>query len=57
MPEPLTITDAAGFIRRGELTPVELLDQCLARIDRYESTGAGVGRTSTATAPASRPSG
>jgi Asp-tRNA(Asn)/Glu-tRNA(Gln) amidotransferase A subunit family amidase len=36
MPEPMTITDAAGFIRRGELTPVELLDQCLARIDRYE---------------------
>src|ERR1051325_2683068 len=36
MPEPTTITDAAGFIRRGELTPVELLEQCLARIDRYE---------------------
>lgn len=36
MPEPLTITEAAGFIRRGELTPVELLEQCLARIDRYE---------------------
>jgi Asp-tRNA(Asn)/Glu-tRNA(Gln) amidotransferase A subunit family amidase len=36
MPEPLTITGAAGFIRRGELTPVELLEQCLARIDRYE---------------------
>jgi aspartyl-tRNA(Asn)/glutamyl-tRNA(Gln) amidotransferase subunit A len=36
MPEPLTITEAAGFIRRGELTPVELLDQCFERIDRYE---------------------
>src|SRR5438552_13081773 len=36
MPEPRTITEAAEFIRRGELTPVELLDQCLARIDRYE---------------------
>ena len=36
MPEPMTITDAAGFIRRGELTPVGLLEQCLARIDRYE---------------------
>jgi aspartyl-tRNA(Asn)/glutamyl-tRNA(Gln) amidotransferase subunit A len=36
MPEPLTITDAAGFIRKGELTPVELLEQCLSRIDRYE---------------------
>jgi Asp-tRNA(Asn)/Glu-tRNA(Gln) amidotransferase A subunit family amidase len=32
----MTITDAAGFIRRGELTPSELLEQCLARIDRYE---------------------
>jgi len=32
----MTITDAAGFIRRGELTPVELLEQCLARVDRYE---------------------
>lgn len=36
MPEPLTITEAAGFIRAGELTPSELLEQCLARIDRYE---------------------
>jgi aspartyl-tRNA(Asn)/glutamyl-tRNA(Gln) amidotransferase subunit A len=36
MPEPRTITDAAGFIRRGELTPSELLEQCLARVDRYE---------------------
>src|SRR5262245_4867483 len=36
MPEPMTITDAAGFTRRGALTPVELLEQCLARIDRYE---------------------
>jgi aspartyl-tRNA(Asn)/glutamyl-tRNA(Gln) amidotransferase subunit A len=34
--EPLTITEAAGFIRRGELTPSELLEQCFARIDRYE---------------------
>ena len=32
----MTITDAAGFIRRGELTPTELLEQCLARVDRYE---------------------
>ena len=37
MPEPRTITEAAGFIRRGELTPSELLEQCLARIDRYEA--------------------
>jgi Asp-tRNA(Asn)/Glu-tRNA(Gln) amidotransferase A subunit family amidase len=36
MPEPLTITEAAEFIRRGELSPSELLEQCLARIDRYE---------------------
>jgi len=37
MPEPRTITEAAEFIRRGELSPLDLLDQCLARIDRYES--------------------
>jgi aspartyl-tRNA(Asn)/glutamyl-tRNA(Gln) amidotransferase subunit A len=36
MPEPRTITEAAEFIRRGELSPVELLEQCLARIDKYE---------------------
>jgi Asp-tRNA(Asn)/Glu-tRNA(Gln) amidotransferase A subunit family amidase len=33
---PMTITEAAEFIRRGELTPSDLLEQCLARIDRYE---------------------
>ena len=31
---PMTITAAAERIRRGDLTPVELLDVCLARIDR-----------------------
>ena len=36
MPEPRTITEAAEFIRRGELTPLDLLNQCLARIDRFE---------------------
>jgi aspartyl-tRNA(Asn)/glutamyl-tRNA(Gln) amidotransferase subunit A len=36
MAEPLTITDAAALIRAGALTPSELLEQCLARIDRYE---------------------
>jgi Asp-tRNA(Asn)/Glu-tRNA(Gln) amidotransferase A subunit family amidase len=36
MPDPLTITEAAGFIQRGELTPSELLEQCFSRIDRYE---------------------
>jgi Asp-tRNA(Asn)/Glu-tRNA(Gln) amidotransferase A subunit family amidase len=36
MPEPRTITEAAELIRRGELTPAELLDQCLARVDRHE---------------------
>ncbi|VTT99708.1 amidase : Amidase, Asp-tRNAAsn/Glu-tRNAGln amidotransferase A subunit OS=Singulisphaera acidiphila (strain ATCC BAA-1392 / DSM 18658 / VKM B-2454 / MOB10) GN=Sinac_6362 PE=4 SV=1: Amidase [Gemmataceae bacterium] len=36
MPEPTTITAAAGFIRSGDLTPVDLLDQCVARIERYE---------------------
>jgi Asp-tRNA(Asn)/Glu-tRNA(Gln) amidotransferase A subunit family amidase len=36
MPEPMTITEAAEFIRKGALSPTELLEQCLARIDRYE---------------------
>jgi aspartyl-tRNA(Asn)/glutamyl-tRNA(Gln) amidotransferase subunit A len=31
-----TIHAASEEIRRGHLTPVELLEQCLARIDRYE---------------------
>jgi Asp-tRNA(Asn)/Glu-tRNA(Gln) amidotransferase A subunit family amidase len=34
---PLTIHAAAAAMRAGTLTPVDLLDQCLARIDRYES--------------------
>jgi aspartyl-tRNA(Asn)/glutamyl-tRNA(Gln) amidotransferase subunit A len=33
---PLTITAAAPLIRDGVLTPSALLEQCLARIDRYE---------------------
>jgi aspartyl-tRNA(Asn)/glutamyl-tRNA(Gln) amidotransferase subunit A len=37
MNQPLTIRDAAAAMRLGTLTPVDLLDQCLARIDRYES--------------------
>jgi aspartyl-tRNA(Asn)/glutamyl-tRNA(Gln) amidotransferase subunit A len=36
MAEPLTITDASPLIRTGELTPSELLEQCLRRIDLYE---------------------
>lgn len=36
MTEPRTITAAAELLRRGELTPVDLLEQCLSRIDRYE---------------------
>jgi aspartyl-tRNA(Asn)/glutamyl-tRNA(Gln) amidotransferase subunit A len=35
--EPLTITAAAPLIRDGQLTPSDLLEQCLARIDRYEA--------------------
>jgi Asp-tRNA(Asn)/Glu-tRNA(Gln) amidotransferase A subunit family amidase len=31
-----TIESAAAAIRRGDLTPVDLLEQCLARIDRLE---------------------
>ncbi len=33
---PRTISEAAPLIRAGELTPSDLLEQCLARIDRYE---------------------
>lgn len=33
---PRTIAEASEFIRRGELTPSALLEQCLTRIDRYE---------------------
>jgi aspartyl-tRNA(Asn)/glutamyl-tRNA(Gln) amidotransferase subunit A len=33
---PLTITAAADLIRAGKLSPIELLDICLRRIDRYE---------------------
>ena len=36
MTEPLTITDAVPRILSGELTPSELLEQCLRRIDIYE---------------------
>jgi Asp-tRNA(Asn)/Glu-tRNA(Gln) amidotransferase A subunit family amidase len=35
---PLTITAAAPLIRNREITPSDLLEQCLARIDRYEET-------------------
>jgi Asp-tRNA(Asn)/Glu-tRNA(Gln) amidotransferase A subunit family amidase len=37
MPEARTITEAAPLIRRGDITPTDLLDQCLARIDQYEA--------------------
>src|SRR5947209_12577462 len=33
---PLTIHEAAAAIRAGTLTPVDLLEQCLERIDVYE---------------------
>lgn len=36
MSEPLTIAAAAPLIRTGDLTPSELLEQCLSRIDLYE---------------------
>lgn len=36
MPEPLTITEAAEFIRTGKLSPSELLEQCLQRLYHYE---------------------
>jgi Asp-tRNA(Asn)/Glu-tRNA(Gln) amidotransferase A subunit family amidase len=34
--EPLTIHEAAAAIRAGALSPVDLLEQCLARIELYE---------------------
>lgn len=33
----LTIIEAAGQIRQGEITPVDLVDACLEKIDRYEA--------------------
>lgn len=33
---PLTIHEAAAAMRAGSLTPVDLLEQCLARIEVYE---------------------
>ena len=33
---PLTIHEAAAAMRSGALTPIDLLEQCLARIDIYE---------------------
>jgi aspartyl-tRNA(Asn)/glutamyl-tRNA(Gln) amidotransferase subunit A len=36
MPEPTTIAAAAALIRSGALTPSELLEQCLSRIDQFE---------------------
>ena len=33
---PLTISEAAPLIRSGALTPSQLLEQCLARVDVYE---------------------
>lgn len=33
---PRTITAAAPLLRRGELTPVDLVEACFARIDRHE---------------------
>src|SRR4051794_24453546 len=32
-----SISSAAAAIRQGKTTPVDLLDQCLARIDQLES--------------------
>ena len=34
--EPLSIHDAAAQIRGGQLQPLELVDQCLEQIDRYD---------------------
>jgi aspartyl-tRNA(Asn)/glutamyl-tRNA(Gln) amidotransferase subunit A len=34
--QPISIADAAAQIRGGRLQPLELVDRCLAQIDRYE---------------------
>ena len=34
---PQTITAVAPLLRRGEITPVDLVQSCFERIDRYES--------------------
>ena len=34
--ERLTITAASAALRKGELTPVDLVKRCLERIDRHE---------------------
>jgi len=34
--EPISITHAAAQIRRGNTTPLDLVESCLARIDKYE---------------------
>jgi aspartyl-tRNA(Asn)/glutamyl-tRNA(Gln) amidotransferase subunit A len=36
MPAPISILDAARQVRTGELTPLDLLDRCLAQIHRHE---------------------
>ena len=36
MSRPLSITDAALQIREGHITPLNLVERCLAQIDRYE---------------------
>ena len=35
-PCELTIVEAAGLLERGELSPVELVESCLARIDAHD---------------------
>ena len=50
-PSMNTIASAAAAIRRGRTHPVELLDQCLGRIDRLRGPGPGLGASSTATGP------
>ena len=36
MTKPVSISEAAAGFRQGSLRPVDLLQQCLERIDRYE---------------------
>ena len=45
MPEPyeLTVSEAAGEIRQGRLSPVALVQSLLERIDRFDADLAGLG--------------
>jgi len=40
-------TGLAHLVRRGEVTPLELVDACIARIERHNPTGRSKARRSS----------